>query len=180
MTRYFRDKLRDQHQLSQEIANAITNNPIGEQPSEDELEAELEGLEQEEMDVRMLKTGTVPVADQIHRLPAAANGESKSLNYILGVCKKYRSNLLTVCSQRKSEAGGRRRRGGGTGEITCGNGYGMNEVDASAYFFCPRSRVNAFGLFRVGWYPLLLSYYCFSALSYSLVPFFAAQPVFVS
>jgi len=71
------DKLRDQHQLSQEIANAITNNPIGEQPSEDELELELEGLEQEAMDVRMLKTGTVPVADQINRLPAAANGEIK-------------------------------------------------------------------------------------------------------
>jgi len=71
------DKLRDQHQLSQEIANAITNNPIGEQPDEDELEAELEGLEQEAIDVRMLKTGTVPVADQINRLPAAANGEIK-------------------------------------------------------------------------------------------------------
>lgn len=25
----------------------------------------------------MLKTGTVPVSDEIHRLPAAANGESK-------------------------------------------------------------------------------------------------------
>ncbi|KAL2223272.1 Snf7-domain-containing protein [Thermoascus aurantiacus ATCC 26904] len=71
------DKLREQHQLSEEIAAAITNNPIGEQPDEDELEAELEGLEQEVMDERMLKTGTVPVADQINRLPAAANGEIK-------------------------------------------------------------------------------------------------------
>lgn len=71
------DKLREQHQLSEEIAAAITNNPIGEQPDEDELEAELEGLEQEVMDERMLKTGTVPVADQITRLPAAANGEIK-------------------------------------------------------------------------------------------------------
>ncbi|KAL2014021.1 hypothetical protein VTN00DRAFT_1546 [Thermoascus crustaceus] len=71
------DKLREQHQLSEEIAAAITNNPIGEQPDEDELEAELEGLEQEAMDERMLKTGTVPVADQIDRLPAAANGELK-------------------------------------------------------------------------------------------------------
>ena len=26
----------------------------------------------------MLKTGTVPVADEIHKLPAAVNGESKS------------------------------------------------------------------------------------------------------
>jgi len=50
----------------------------------------------------------------------------------------------------------------------------MNEVDTSAYFFCPQSRIsdlNAFWLFRLGWYPLLLSCYCFSALSYSLVPF---------
>ncbi|KAJ9297773.1 hypothetical protein DTO271G3_3994 [Paecilomyces variotii] len=71
------DSLREQHQLSQEIASAITNNPLGEQPDEDELEAELEGLEQEAMDERMLKTGTVPVTDQLNRLPAAANGELK-------------------------------------------------------------------------------------------------------
>ncbi|KAJ9195227.1 hypothetical protein DTO166G4_4832 [Paecilomyces variotii] len=71
------DALREQHQLSQEIASAITNNPLGEQPDEDELEAELEGLEQEAMDERMLKTGTVPVTDQLDRLPAAANGELK-------------------------------------------------------------------------------------------------------
>lgn len=51
---------------------------MGEQPDEDELDAELEGLEQEAMDERMLKTGTVPVNDQVNRLPAAANGESKS------------------------------------------------------------------------------------------------------
>jgi charged multivesicular body protein 4 len=29
------------------------------------------------MDAQMLKTGTVPVADQLDRLPAAANGEIK-------------------------------------------------------------------------------------------------------
>lgn len=73
-----RDQLREQHQLSEEIAQAITSQSVGEQPDEDELDAELEGLEQEAMDERMLKTGTVPVADQINRLPAAANGERKS------------------------------------------------------------------------------------------------------
>lgn len=71
------DQLREQHQLSEEIAQAITSQSVGEQPDEDELDAELEGLEQEAMDERMLKTGTVPVADQINRLPAAANGEPK-------------------------------------------------------------------------------------------------------
>ena len=74
----YRDQLREQHQLGEEIANAITSQPVGEQPDEDELDAELEGLEQEAMDERMLKTGTVPVNDQVNRLPAAANGESKS------------------------------------------------------------------------------------------------------
>jgi charged multivesicular body protein 4 len=34
-------------------------------------------LEQEQLDNKMLKTGTVPVSDEIHRLPAAANGERK-------------------------------------------------------------------------------------------------------
>ena len=77
-----RDQLREQHQLGEEIANAITSQPVGEQPDEDELDAELEGLEQEAMDERMLKTGTVPVNDQVNRLPAAANGESKSMPII--------------------------------------------------------------------------------------------------
>ncbi|KAL5336479.1 Snf7-domain-containing protein [Aspergillus crustosus] len=69
------DKLREQQQLSDEIATAITSNPLGEQPDEDELEEELEGLEQEAMDERMLHTGTVPVADQLNRLPAPVNAE---------------------------------------------------------------------------------------------------------
>ena len=77
LTDTLRDQLREQHQLSEEIAQAITNNPLGEQPDEDELDAELEGLEQENMDERMLKTGTVPVGDRINQLPAAANGERK-------------------------------------------------------------------------------------------------------
>ncbi|OKL59202.1 Vacuolar-sorting protein snf7 [Talaromyces atroroseus] len=69
------DKLREQQQLAEEIANAITSTPLGEQPDEDELENDLDQLEQEAIDEQMLKTGTVPVADQLNRLPAAANGE---------------------------------------------------------------------------------------------------------
>ena len=46
---------------------------------ETELDDELAELEQEQLDNKMLKTGTVPVSDEIHRLPAAANGERKSL-----------------------------------------------------------------------------------------------------
>ncbi|KAF9892766.1 ESCRT-III subunit protein snf7 [Aspergillus nanangensis] len=69
------DQLREQHQLSEEIATAITTNQVSEQPDEADLEDELQGLEQEALDERMLKTGTVPVADQINLLPSAAKGE---------------------------------------------------------------------------------------------------------
>ncbi|PLB36572.1 ESCRT-III subunit protein SNF7 [Aspergillus candidus] len=71
------DQLREQHQLGDEIAQAISSNPLGEQPDETELDEELQGLEQEAMDEKMLSTGTVPVADQLGRLPSAANGPIK-------------------------------------------------------------------------------------------------------
>ena len=48
---------------------------MGEQVDESELDDELAEMEQEQLDNKMLKTGTVPVGDEIHRLPAAANGE---------------------------------------------------------------------------------------------------------
>ena len=73
-----REQLREQHELTQEIGNAITSMPITEPIDEDELEADLAALEQENLDEKMLKTGTVPVADSLNRLPKAANGESKS------------------------------------------------------------------------------------------------------
>ena len=118
-----RDQLREQHQLSEEIAQAITSQSVGEQPDEDELDAELEGLEQEAMDERMLKTGTVPVADQINRLPAAANGERKSTSSSLRV-KWY----LTTASQGQNEASRGRRRGSRAREAPCRNGHVMMHV----------------------------------------------------
>ena len=72
-----REQLREQHELTQEIGNAITSMPITEPIDEDELEADLAALEQENLDEKMLKTGTVPVADSLSRAPKAANGESK-------------------------------------------------------------------------------------------------------
>ena len=51
--------------------------PITEPVDEDELEADLAALEQENLDEKMLKTGTVPVADSLSRAPKAANGESE-------------------------------------------------------------------------------------------------------
>lgn len=68
------DELREQHALGEEIASAITNAPIGEPLDEADLEEELESMEQEAMDERMLKTGTVPV----QQLPNVGNQPSKS------------------------------------------------------------------------------------------------------
>lgn len=74
------DELREQHALGEEIANAITNAPIGEPVDEADLEEELEGLEQEAMDERMLKTGPTPVTGEINRLPSVSTGPGKSLH----------------------------------------------------------------------------------------------------
>ncbi|KAJ5611704.1 Snf7 [Penicillium herquei] len=71
------DILREQHQLADDIGAAIVSVPIGEQADEDELEAELEGLEQEAMDERMLNTGPVPVNAQLDRLPAVGTSDLK-------------------------------------------------------------------------------------------------------
>jgi charged multivesicular body protein 4 len=75
LTPISRDELREQHALGKEIADAITNAPIGEAVDEEDLEAELEGMEQEQIDEKMLKTGTIPVNDELSRLPAVGNGE---------------------------------------------------------------------------------------------------------
>jgi charged multivesicular body protein 4A/B len=73
-----RAQLQEQNALSEEIVNAITSNQIGEPIDEDELDEELEAMQQEQLDEQMLKSGTVPVSDSIHRLPSVANGKSES------------------------------------------------------------------------------------------------------
>ncbi|ROV95730.1 hypothetical protein VMCG_07620 [Cytospora schulzeri] len=65
------DTLRDRNAISEEIVNAITNAQIGEPIDEDELDAELEDLQQNALDEQMLRTGTMPVSDQIQGVPAA-------------------------------------------------------------------------------------------------------------
>ena len=66
--------------LGEEIAQAITSAPIGEPIDTEELEEELANIEQEALDDKMLKTGSVPIGDRVDRLPAAANGERKFLS----------------------------------------------------------------------------------------------------
>jgi charged multivesicular body protein 4 len=71
------EQLREQHAVGEEIAEALTQGAVGQSVDEDELDEELAELQQEELDNKMLKTGTVPVSDQIQRLPDAAVGERK-------------------------------------------------------------------------------------------------------
>lgn len=71
------DELREQQQLGEEIANAITSAPIGEPIDEGELEDELEGLEQEMLDEQMLKTGPTPVGGELAKVPAVPSGTGK-------------------------------------------------------------------------------------------------------
>lgn len=65
----FRDKLRDQNALSEEIVNAITQNTLGDAVDDAELEDELDQLQQEQLDEQMLNTNP-PVTDSAQRLPS--------------------------------------------------------------------------------------------------------------
>lgn len=73
------EELHEQQQLGEEIANAITSAPLGETVDEAELEDELADLEQEAMDERMLKTGTVPVGGELHAAPRVPQTASEFL-----------------------------------------------------------------------------------------------------
>ncbi|KAM0524050.1 hypothetical protein ACHAPE_001305 [Trichoderma viride] len=69
------DKIHEQNALSDEIVNAITQNPIGEQFDDAELEDELDQMQQENLDEQMLNTGQVPVADAVHKMPTPSHAE---------------------------------------------------------------------------------------------------------
>ncbi|TKA30793.1 Vacuolar-sorting protein SNF7 [Salinomyces thailandicus] len=71
------EDLREQHAIGEEIAEALTQGNTGNMVDEDELDDELAELQQEELDNKMLKTGTVPVSDQVQRLPSVGNQEIK-------------------------------------------------------------------------------------------------------
>jgi charged multivesicular body protein 4 len=84
-----REELREQHAIGEEIGEAITQS-IGNQALDDgELDAELEALQQEELDNKMLTTGSVPVGDKVGTLPAAPQGGSYPRN-------PHPSNLFPV------------------------------------------------------------------------------------
>ena len=93
--------------------------PITEPVDEDELEADLAALEQENLDEKMLKTGTVPVADSLSRAPQAANGERESPSKLIELDMLVANSVFSrKFSQREDEsAGGGRRRGRGVEEV---------------------------------------------------------------
>ena len=72
------EDLRDQHAIGEEIAEALTQGATGQAIDDEELEEELKELQEEELDNKMLKTGTLPVNDQLNRLPNVKLGERES------------------------------------------------------------------------------------------------------
>jgi len=77
------EDLREQHAIGEEIAEALTQgNALGAGVDEDELDEELAELQQEELDNKMLRTGSVPVSDQIQRMPAVGTGESEYTRHV--------------------------------------------------------------------------------------------------
>src|SRR5262249_19733371 len=66
----YREELREQHAIGEEIGEAITQSIGNQGLDETELDEELEALQQEKLDEEMLKAGPTP-AD---RLPSAPEG----------------------------------------------------------------------------------------------------------
>lgn len=73
------EDLREQHAVGEEIAEALTQGAGTMGVDEDELDEELAELQQEQLDERMLKTGSVPVSDQINRMPSAPSKFSRTM-----------------------------------------------------------------------------------------------------
>ena len=141
-----RDILREQHQLSEEIGAAITSVPLGEQPDEEDLDAELEGLEQEAMDERMLNTGPVPVNTQLDRLPAAGTSDREYPSLPWQIQQKI---LTPNSKQRQGKTSRRRRRGSRAGQAARGNGHVASPSLLTHMFFLARICTPQFLVF--GW-----------------------------
>jgi hypothetical protein len=71
----YREGLREQHAIGEEISEAITSGVTTGGIDEDELDEELAELQQEKLDEDMLKTGNVPIGDAPARLPQAPNNQ---------------------------------------------------------------------------------------------------------
>jgi charged multivesicular body protein 4 len=89
------EDLREQHAVGEEIAEALTQGAGTVGVDEDELDEELAELQQEQLDERMLKTGSVPVSDQIQRMPSAPSKCSAAI-----AVRRLSMDVLTIfCSK---------------------------------------------------------------------------------
>jgi hypothetical protein len=100
------EDLREQHAVGEEIAEALTQGAQTNGVDEDELDEELAELQQEALDERMLKTGSVPVHDQIQRMPNAPSKFRDNQCEIQRAIKMQNANLFlqqrTLPRQRKT------------------------------------------------------------------------------
>ncbi|KAI9658152.1 MAG: ESCRT-III subunit protein snf7 [Alyxoria varia] len=69
------EDLRDQHAISEEINEALQQGAQANAMDEDELDEELQELQQEQLDNKMLDTGNVPVGDRVQTMPTPARSE---------------------------------------------------------------------------------------------------------
>ena len=71
---------------------------------EDDLDEELAELQQEELDNKMLKTGSVPISDEVNRLPIVAHGERKFdiYTYTLSVDHFHRCTCILILKANSS------------------------------------------------------------------------------
>lgn len=102
--------------------------PITEPIDEDELEADLAALEQENLDEKMLKTGTVPVADSLNSLPSGVNGECKFsalLHKFLGFAEDgaWLISITSITTVEEKSTSGGRGRGSRVGQVAGRNGH---------------------------------------------------------
>jgi hypothetical protein len=100
----YRESIREHTAMNEEIAQAMAA-PANTIDEDEELEEELERMRQEQLDEEMLKTGSVPV-DRVSNLPAAANGERKSMMSL----RASMTHPLTVTQSRTSRHRWSRRR----------------------------------------------------------------------
>ena len=97
------EELEEQHAVSREIASALTQSSGANAVDDDELEAEFADLQQEELDSKMLRTGSVPVSDQVRRLPNAAQGERESF-FPTVLRQSQQTQMLTLARTVKGKA----------------------------------------------------------------------------
>ncbi|KAL9053235.1 MAG: hypothetical protein Q9162_004902 [Coniocarpon cinnabarinum] len=77
------EDLREQHAIGEEIAQTLTTGAQADALDEDDLNEELESMQQEQLDERMVGAGKVPVGDKIDRerlpsMPSAPVSATKS------------------------------------------------------------------------------------------------------